>query len=111
MTSTESSVEIWRDPDTGWLHCELGTISPANVWRTDPGRIHDMGELILVTVPFVRDTRSLAELGIDFTVTDGVARTVVTNGTWHHRLQPAHWRAGIVPNGWSETIMLGRAQP
>ncbi len=70
-----------------------------------------MGELILVTVPFVRDTRSLAELGIDFTVTDGVARTVATNGTWHHRLQPAHWRAGIVPNGWSETIMLGRAQP
>jgi hypothetical protein len=70
--------------------------------------MYDMGELILVTVPFKRDTNQLAELGIDFTVTDGVARTVATNGTWTHRLQPAHWRAGRVPHGWSPQIMLGR---
>lgn len=107
MTATPASVEVWRDPATGWLRCAHGTISLSNVWPSDPGRVHDMGQLILVTVPFEHDTRSLAELDIDFTVTDGVAHTVATNGTWHHRLQPAHWRAGRVPNGWSPHIMLG----
>lgn len=102
------SIEVWEDVDTGWLRCVHGNISLSNVWPNDPGCLHGMGPLILVTLPFEYDTLSLAQLGIDFSVADGVARTVAKNGTWLHRLQPAHWRDGIVPDGWSAGIMLGR---
>lgn len=107
MTTPSESVEVWQDTDSGWLRCVHGTISLSNVWPDDPGMMHDMGRLILVTVPFVRDTKQLAEHDIDFTVADGIARTVARNGSWTHRLQPAHWRAGRVPPGWSPQIMLG----
>lgn len=109
MTTASESVEVWQDSDTGWLRCAHGTISLSNVWPDDPGMVHDMGALILVTVPFDSDTEQLAEFDIDFTVTEGVARTVARNGTWMHRLQPAHWRDGRVPRGWSPQIMLGRS--
>lgn len=107
-TATLPSVEVWKDPETGWLRCVHGDISLSNVWPDDPGNVHDMGPLILVTVPFERDSINLSRCGISFTVTNGVARTEAKNGTWLHRLQPAHWRGGIVPAGWSPQIMLGR---
>lgn len=103
-----TSIEVWRDPETGWLQCEYGNISLSNVWPNKPGVVEGMGPLILVTVPFESDTVSLAECGVHFTVTDGIARTQARNGTWYHRLQPAHWRDGRAPAGWSQEIMLGR---
>ncbi|SHU69572.1 Uncharacterised protein [Mycobacteroides abscessus subsp. abscessus] len=108
MNGQTDSTEIWRDHESGWLRCKYGDISLANVLPDKPGRVEDVGPLILVTVPFERDTINLARYGIDFTVTDGIARMHARNGTWWHRLQPAHWRAGMVPNGWSPQIMLGQ---
>lgn len=108
MNGQPESTEVWRDRESGWLRCKYGNISLSNVWPDKPGRVEDVGPLILVTVPFERDTINLAQYGIDFTVTDGIARMRARNGTWWHRLQPAHWRAGIVPKGWSAHIMLGQ---
>jgi hypothetical protein len=108
MTNQAASVEIWEDADTGWLRCAFGNISLSNVWPNEPGVVQGMGPLILVTVPFDSDTFNLAQFGVDFTVTDGIARTRAKNGTWFHRVQPAHWRDGAAPMGWSQQIMLGR---
>lgn len=102
------STEVWKDAETGWLRCEFGDISLANIWPDRPGVVEDVGPLILVTVPFERDTANLARFGVELTVRNGISRMQAKNGTWTHRLQPAHWRNNIVPAGWSEQIMLGR---
>ncbi len=109
--SATMSVEVWRDAESGWLRCEFGDISLSNVWPDRPGVVEYVGPLILVTVPSERDTASLARLGVELTVKDGISRIRASNGTWWHRLQPAHWRDNTVPSGWSERIMLGRILP
>lgn len=108
MNGQLESTQVWRDRESGWVRCKYGNISLSNVWPDNPGHVQDVGTLMLVTVPFERDTINLAQYGIDFTVSDGIARMRARNGTWWHRLQPAHWRAGIVPKGWSPQIMLGQ---
>ena len=102
------SVEVWKDSESGWLRCEFGDISLSNVWPDKPGVVEDVGPLILVTVPFEHDIANLARFGVELTVKDGISRMRASNGTWLHRLQPAHWRDAIVPAGWSERMMLGR---
>lgn len=102
------STEVWQESETGWIRTEFGDISLSNVWPAKPGMVENVGSLILVTVPPERDTANLARFGVELLVEDGIAHLRAKNGTWRHRLQPAHWRAGIVPAGWSERIMLGR---
>lgn len=104
----ESSVEVRHDPATGRVWCEHGDISRTWVRDDNPGVMTDMGPLIIVRADHAKESRNLADFGITYTVTDGLARTEARNGVWLHRLEPAHWAVGDVPNGWCDQIMLGR---
>lgn len=97
-----ASIEIWK-----WLRCAFGNISLSSIWPSNPGIIAGMGPLMLVTDPIEQDIIQLAHYGVELSVTNGIARTVAINGTWLHRLRPAHWRDGIRPVEWSPFIMVG----
>lgn len=101
------SIEVWEDAETSWLRCAFGNISLSSIWPSNPGVIPGMGPLMLVVDPVEVDIYQLAHYGVELSVANGIARTVANNGTWLHRLLPAHWRNGIPPVGWSPFIMLG----
>lgn len=87
--------------------CAFGDISLSSIWPSNPGMMETPGPLMLVTDPLNQYIGQLALFGVEVTISNGVARTVARNGTWLHRLRPAHWRDGVAPVEWSPFIMLG----
>jgi hypothetical protein len=105
---TETSTPIRHDP-TGRVWCRYGDIARTWVSGDTPGVITNMGPLILVRRDHAAESANLRHFGVQFTVTNGVAKTEARNGVWIHRLQPAHWADGPPPGDlWVPEILLGR---
>lgn len=106
---SDASTEIRYD-HTGRVWCDYGDIARTWVSGANPGVIANMGPLILIRRDHAAETANLRAFGVQFTVTEGVAKTEARNGIWVHRLQPAHWAGGVVPPGdmWVPEILLGR---
>lgn len=102
------SIAICHD-ETGRVYCKYGDISESSVTDGNFGVITGMGPLMVVTLPLEQETFNLGSFGVKFSVTAGIAKTEAKNGTWFHRLEPAHWADGVKPDSfWSDNIMLGR---